>query len=98
MRFALAAAAVAAALLATACDRPPQPRTEPSAGSGASGVTQPPRPQTGAPTSAPTAAEKKEGGNPVQGQVDPKQGAQHKDFQQRGDASGPSSAETKPAN
>jgi hypothetical protein len=91
MRFALAAAAVAAALLATACDRPPQPRTEPSAGSG---TTQPPRPQTG----APTASEKKDGANPVQGQVDPKQSAQHKDFQQRGDAAGPSSAETKPAN
>jgi hypothetical protein len=72
------AAAIAAALLATACDRPPQPRTEPAAGAGASGVTQPPRPQTG----APTAAEKKEGANPVQGHVDPKEPPQQKDFKQ----------------
>ena len=87
-------AALAAVALLAACDRPPQPRTEPSAGSGASGVTQPPRPET----SAPTSQQKSEGANPVQGQVDPKQSAQHKDFQQRGDAAGPTSPETKPKN
>ena len=90
-------AALAAVALLAACDRPPQPRTtEPAAGSGASGVTQPPRPETG--TSAPTTQQKSEGANPVQGQVDPKQGAQHKDFQQPGDGAGPRSAETKPKN
>jgi hypothetical protein len=72
------AAAIAAALLATACDRPPQPRTEPSAGPGASTPVQPPHPQTG----APSAQQKKEGANPVQGQVDPKEPAQRKDFKQ----------------
>lgn len=87
-------AALAAVALLAACDRPPQPRTEPAAGSGASGVTQPPRPQTG----APTPQQKSDGGNPVQGQVDPKQGVQHKDFQQPGDGAGPRSAETKPKN
>jgi len=46
-------------------------------------------PQTGSPTTAPTASEKKDGSNPVQGQVDPKQSEQHKDFQQRGDGAGP---------
>ena len=87
-------AALAAVALLAACDRPPQPRTEPAAGSGASGMTQPPRPQTG----APTAQQKSEGANPTQGQVDPKEAAQHKDFQQRGDAAGPTSPETKPTN
>ena len=87
-------AALAAIALLAACDRPPQPRTEPAAGSGASGVTQPPRPQTG----TPSVKQKSEGSNPVQGQVDPKQSAQHKDFQQRGDAAGPTSPETKPKN
>ena len=85
------AAALAAAFLLAACDRPPQPRTEPSAGSGPSLPTQP-RPQTG----APTLEQKKDGSNPVAGQVDPKQSEQHKDFQQPGDKSGPTSAETQP--
>ena len=40
--------------------------------------------------------EKKEGANPVQGQVDPKQGEQHRDFQQKGDDAGPKSPETQP--
>ena len=70
--------------LAAACDRPPQPRTDPAAGAGPSAPVQP-MPQTG----APSAAEKKEGSNPVQGQVDPKQGVQQKDFKQPGDGAGP---------
>ena len=74
--------------LAAACDRPPQPRADPAAGAGPSAPVQP-MPQTG----SPSAAEKKEGSNPVQGQVDPKQGAQHQDFKQPGDGAGP-----KPAN
>jgi hypothetical protein len=94
MRFAVAAAALAAALLATACDRPPLPRTEPAAGSGPSAPAQPSLPQTG----APSMGQKKEGANPVQGQVDPKQSEQHKDFQQRGDGAGPTSPETQPKN
>lgn len=43
------AAVFAAALLLAACDRPQQPRTEPSAGSVPSLPTQP-RPQTDAPS------------------------------------------------
>jgi hypothetical protein len=34
--------------------------------------------------------------NPVQGQVDPKQAAQHKDFQQRGDGAGPTTPPNPP--
>ena len=78
----LFAAALAATALLAACDRAPQPRTTtpPSASSGASGPSAPvqPMPQTG----APSAAEKKAGANPVQGQVDPKEPAQRKDFKQ----------------
>jgi len=84
-------AALAATFLLAACDRPPQPRIEPSAGSGPSVPTQP-RPQTG----APTLEQKKEGANPVRGQVDPKQSEQHKDFRQPGDKAGPTSAEPQP--
>ena len=36
-----------------------------------------------------SAAEKKEGSNPTQGQVDPKQKEQHRDFQMKGDGAGP---------
>jgi hypothetical protein len=40
-------------------------------------------------TGTPSAAERKDGSNPVQGQVDTKQPAQHKDLQQKGDGAGP---------
>jgi hypothetical protein len=43
-----------------------------------------------------TQEEKKEGANPVQGQVDPKQGEQHRDFQQKGDGAGPKGPDTAP--
>jgi len=97
----LLAVVAAAAVLFAACDRPAQPRTAPSSspssspassGAGPSSATTP-APQTGSPTTN----EKKEGSNPVQGQVDPKASEQHKDFQQQGDKAGPSSAETQPS-
>ena len=74
------AAALSLAFLA-ACDRgEPRPKTSatPPAASGSSAA---PSPTTPANTGAPSAAEKKEGANPVQGQVDPKEPAQNKDFQ-----------------
>ena len=40
--------------------------------------------------------EKKDGANPVQGQVDPKAAEQHKDFQQSGDGAGPKSSDMQP--
>jgi hypothetical protein len=83
---------LATSVLLAACERSPQPRTTaPDAGSGPSVPAQP-RPQTG----SPTLEQKKEGSNPVQGQVDPKQSEQHRDFQQPGDKSGPQSADTQP--
>jgi hypothetical protein len=87
------ATALALGLLA-GCDRDPQQQrttaTPPAApaGSGATGA-QSNTPTTPANAGTPSAAEKKEGANPTQGQVDPKQGEQHKDFQQRGDGAGP---------
>jgi hypothetical protein len=92
MKSLLVAASVAAAVMTAACDRPPQPRTEEPAAAG-SGTTSAPRPQTG----TPTPSDAKDGRPPpVQGQVDSNQGAQHKDFQQRGDSAGPDAPETKP--
>jgi hypothetical protein len=80
---------LAAAL--TACDRQSNnpasgtgTSTPPSTSSSGSGQTNSP-----ANVGAPSAAEKKQGANPVQGQVDPKQGEQHRDFQQKGDSKGP---------
>jgi hypothetical protein len=40
--------------------------------------------------------EQKEGANPVQGQVDPKDSVQQRDFQQRGDGAGPKGPDTEP--
>ena len=93
MKTALVAALAAAVLLA-ACERAPQPKTttapDATSGSGPSSVPAQPRPQTG----TPSMEQKIEGSNHVQGQVDPKQAEQHKDFQQPGDKAGPKSAET----
>jgi hypothetical protein len=74
--------------LLTACERNPDQRAAP-AGGGGSAPQQSSTPSTPANTGTPSAAEKKSGSNPTQGQVDPKEGEQHKDFQQRGDGAGP---------
>jgi hypothetical protein len=91
MKTTLVSIAVALALGALAgCDRNSNPSpsgtTAPPAGTGSSSAT---TPSTPANVGTPSAGEKKDGSNPVQGQVDPKQGAQHKDFQQKGDGAGP---------
>ena len=63
----------------------------------------PPQPTTTAPVRAPANArpltdeEKQESRNPQQGQVDPKEHEQHRDFQSDRDPPGPS-RETKPPN
>jgi len=94
---------VAAVSLAFAagCDRNtsavPSPKTDtsssaPSAAAGSTAGSS----TTPANTGAPSAAEKREGRNPQQGQVDPKHAEQHRDFQQRGDQAGPQSSDAKP--
>ncbi len=96
MKLLTLALAVSLALVG-GCDRkpttPPSPKTDsssviPQAAAGSS--------TTPANAGNPTSAEKKEDANPVQGQVDPKAGAQQRDFQQRGDSAGPKSSDTQP--
>jgi hypothetical protein len=82
------ALATALALGALAgCDRTPDerakaapPPSSSSAGTGGTANT----PTTPANAGTPSDAEKKAGSNPVQGQVDPKQPEQQKDFRQGG--------------
>lgn len=100
-RFVIIALALSAGLLA-ACDRGPE-RADANRGATPPRADAPPTApqanvrttpaQTGAPKSL---EEKKEGANPVQGQVDPKQREQHRDFRQSGDAAGPKASETQP--
>jgi len=81
------------------CDRTPDQRANPTppsptAGAGTGSSAAPAVPQSNTPSTpanagTPSAAEKKDGANPVQGQVDPKQPAQQKDFKQSGDGAGP---------
>ncbi len=92
---------VAAAFAAlAACDKPGDTRATSSAPKGDSastaGASQ--TPSTPANLPAPTQAEKREGANPTQGQVDPKEKVQHRDFEQKGDSRGPTSPDTKPSN
>jgi hypothetical protein len=96
MRLLTLIAAVSLAF-AAGCDRneskAPSPKTDttssvPSAAAGSS--------TTPSNTAAPTSAEKREGSNPTQGQVDPKHADQHRDFQQSGDQAGPKSSDTAP--
>ena len=73
-------------------------RTGSSAASGGASQAQPSAtPNTPANLGQPTTqAEKREGANPQQGQVDPKEREQHRDFKQSGDSKGPSGPDTQP--
>jgi len=88
------ATALALGVLA-GCDRPAERPANQPAGTGASTTPQSNTPPTPANTGQPSQSEKRDGANPVQGQVDPKQGEQQKDFQQRGDGAGPKSEDAK---
>ena len=92
----IALAAFVAFALA-ACDRntttTPSPKTDtssavPQAAAGSSA--------TPANRGTPSTAEKREGSNPQQGQVDPKHAEQHRDFQSSDDGKGPTSSDTQP--
>lgn len=99
MKTTLLSLATALALGALAgCDRNPEPRTSQtppttSSSSAASGSSaQSNTPSTPANVGQPQSqAEKKDGANPVQQQVDPKQPEQQRDFKMQGDAAGPKS-------
>ena len=100
MQLRLLVILIAAALGMAACGKnEPQKQQLPSTGSSAA----PAQPQTKSSDTTPanlgqpqSTAEQREGANPTQQQIDPKEPAQHRDFQQRGDAAGPRSAETSP--
>jgi hypothetical protein len=91
---------LAALALIVGCDREADKPTAASKASTPPAQTQANTPTTPAPSASTGAtaspAEKKDGSNPVQGQVDPKQREQHKDFQQKGDSAGPTSPDTRP--
>jgi hypothetical protein len=66
----------------------PSPAASGSASTGSSAAPSS-TPNTPANTGTPSKADKAEGSNPTQGQVDPKDPAQHKDFEHKGDSAGP---------
>jgi hypothetical protein len=96
MRLQIAVLAAALAL-AAGCNKGPD-----NSSSGARADAPPQQAQVNTPSTPANAGqpgsheEKKDGANPVQGQVDPKEAAQHKDFQQRGDGAGPRGPDTTP--
>ena len=100
MKFLATVLAVSLAL-AAGCDQrpttPPSPKTDTtSAAPAAAGGSSTTSGTTSSANGTPSAAEKREGANPTQGQVDPKHAEQHRDFQQKGDAAGPTSSDTQP--
>ena len=93
MRLHIAVLATALAL-AAGCNKGPD-EAKPSSGSSAP-PAQASTPTTPANAGQPDAQERKDGANPVQGQVDPKQAQQRRDFQQKGDGAGPRSPQAEP--
>ena len=71
-------------LLTTACEKKPEQRSQTNPGVTQTGPAMTPTVPPSTPQVAlgtPTAAEAKEGASPVQGQVDPKEPPQRKDFE-----------------
>jgi hypothetical protein len=88
---------VAALTLVAGCNKGPDNKPAPPRADAPPTQAQVNTPSTPANIGQPgSQAEKKEGANPVQGQVDPKQSEQHRDFQQRGDGKGPTGPDTQP--
>lgn len=83
----------AIALGVAACERDtgqPRSASSPEAGAGASAPRESSTPSTPANLGPPQSqAEKREGANPVQQQVDPKEGAQQRDFRMPGENTAP---------
>ena len=92
MKTNLLTLAAVLALSAAGCDTNTQTKTQtqPQAGAGASAPRESSTPTTPANLPPPQSqAEKREGSNPVQQQVDPKQDEQQRDFRMKGEAAGP---------
>lgn len=93
MHFVVLAAALA---LAAGCNKSPDPAKPSPRADQAPAQAQSNTPSTPANTGQPSSQEKKDGANPVQGQVDPKDAAQQRDFKQSGDSAGPKGSGTAP--
>lgn len=91
----LAVAAVIAVL--SGCDKAADSRAGAQKAPDASSTGASQTPSTPANLPAPSTQEKLEGASPVQGQVDPKEGEQRRDFQQKGDGAGPKASDTTPS-
>jgi hypothetical protein len=101
MQLRLLTTCLVAALALAACGKDDRPKTSPASGGSTAAPAQPQANTATTPANIGqprTMEEKREGANPTQGQVDPKESAQHKDFQHKGDGAGPRSAETAPRN
>jgi hypothetical protein len=104
MSLKLIAILVAAALGAAACGKDEPKSAQPASGgsTAAPAQSQANTPQANTQTTPAnigqpqSMAERREGANPTQQQVDPKQSYQHRDFQRDGDQAGPRSPETTP--
>ena len=78
----------AALALAAGCNKVPEvSKAAPRADTPPSVITAPSPSASSGATASPQ--EKKDGANPVQGEVDPKAAEQRRDFQQKGDGAGP---------
>jgi hypothetical protein len=96
MKLTISAVALAIGALAACGDQPPQPRVAPQPAASqpaAGGATTSSSSTSSTPA---TTEERKDGANPVQGQVDPKQAEQRRGFQHPNDKAGPTSPETQP--
>jgi hypothetical protein len=89
----VAAALAALAACDKASDTPPSSSAPKGDAGSTAGASQAPTPAN---LPQPTQAEKREGANPTQGQVDPKEREQRRDFQQKGDSAGPTGPDTMP--
>ena len=93
MKVLTLAAAVSLAAALAGCDRnAPNPTPAPKTSS--AGASAPVRSSVN--NGPGNREDNRNGSNPVQGQVDPNQAEQHRDFQQRGDAAGPKSPDAAP--
>jgi hypothetical protein len=95
MKMTSLAALLAAAALAACGEQTPQPRVAPepvASQPAAGGATT----SSSTSTKPATSEERKDGANPVQQQVDPKEAEQRRDFKHPNEKAGPTSPETQP--
>lgn len=93
---------LAASLAITGCGRDEPKSAQPASSGATSPATAPAAPASNTPPTPAnvgqpqSTAERREGANPQQQQIDPKQPEQHRDFRHPGETAGPKSPETSP--